>query len=256
MNPDAKRKLREAVDLMTPAPRHLVVARLPDPGQPARWQRAAAVASACLLMLAVGGMLLYIRNAPNAKSTTATTPAASPAATAPVRTPTPSPEVTAPVVVPPGSPPVTSPAPKVPRCQANQLALALHPLGLYTGHRVMAFVLTNKTSTTCFLYGYPGVGLLDAAGHPIPVQVIRGGGQAAIASAPQTVQLAPGGTASFTAEWAALQSGPTPCPTSAQVQVTPPDDFDQLTIPEQIGPCGFINVTPVFPGGNGAPGQS
>lgn len=152
------------------------------------------------------------------------------------------------------SPPAGSPAPPVPRCQPTQLALAQHSLGAYTGHQVAAFVLTNKSSGTCYLYGYPGLGLLDGGGHRLPVQVLRGGGQAAIASAPQTVQLPPGASASFTAEWSTLQSGPTPCATSRQVQVTPPDDVEQLTIPGQIGTCGAINLTPVFPGADGAPG--
>lgn len=100
MNGESKQKLREAVTLMTPAPRYLGVPRLPDPVQPAGWQRAAALAFACLLMLALGGMLLYIRNATSLKPPTAATPAASPAPTPPKARPSPSSGVTPPAVVP------------------------------------------------------------------------------------------------------------------------------------------------------------
>jgi hypothetical protein len=40
------------------------------------------------------------------------------------------------------------------------------------------------------------------------------------------------------------------CPTAAMLEITPPDEFDHLTIPLEMNPCrGEIDVTPVRPPG-------
>jgi hypothetical protein len=109
------------------------------------------------------------------------------------------------------------------------------------------FIFTNTSQTTCQLYGYPGMQMLGANGEKVPTNVVRTPGPE------ETVTLAPGGTASFQAQWHDQTGYMTPCPSSQRIEVTPPNAYSQLTITASITACpdGTINVTAVTAGSTG-----
>lgn len=165
---------------------------------------------------------------------------------------------TAATATPPSGPPPTatpsaaSSQPAVQRCQVSQLSLAVTDETASSGQLARVFILTNAGRSTCTLYGYPGLLMLDGAGKPVPTTVVR----EQPPSPEQRVTLAPDGTASFLAWWWNQNRYTTPCPLSQQVEVTPPNAYSHLTIPLSIQPCpdGTINVDPVFPGTTGSAG--
>ena len=128
-------------------------------------------------------------------------------------------------------------------CQASQLSLSTGQHSAGAGTVQETFVFTNTSQTTCQLSGYPGMQMMSG-GQQIPTKVVRTPGSA------QTVTLAPGQTASFAAQWHDQTGYTTPCATSQQVQVTPPNATAQLTATASIQACpdGTINVTAVTAG--------
>ena len=103
-------------------------------------------------------------------------------------------------------------------------------------------VLTNTRGETCYLKGYPGVAAtggtaatLDAqreSGVPTPRVLLRPGQAAHALLAVQDVS-----------------SSAAPCPSYAQLRVTPPDSLHTTTIPLRVHPCDQgLRVTAVQPG--------
>jgi hypothetical protein len=138
-------------------------------------------------------------------------------------------------------------------CRSAQLTVLAGASQGAAGHQGRVYQLQDSSSTPCTLFGYPGLGLLDSSGKALPTTVIRQGG-----FAEPTVTLLPGGSAYFTASWpdATGYSGAS-CPTSASLEITPPNDKGHVVI---VGPggaiqafggtttnlrCGTITVTPV-----------
>lgn len=67
-----------------------------------------------------------------------------------------------------------------------------------TGHLEVTLSLRNASASRCIVRGYPRARLLDAAGHPLPLRVHRGGGFFADGSDPASaVSLRPGAQARF-----------------------------------------------------------
>lgn len=128
----------------------------------------------------------------------------------------------------------------------NLNAHVVDPQGA-AGHGGQVVVLTNFSGTTCSTGQYPGVGLLDAAGRPEPLTVVRAtdGGFLYPGVANGSVTLAPGDKASFWMEWINVNGSLT-----GSLQVTPPNDTDQLVLPNETVPLnvGTITVSPVTPG--------
>lgn len=157
----------------------------------------------------------------------------------PASTPTPSPVPTIGTTPTPG-------AAGSDRCLVSQLSLSAGQHTAGAGTVQEAFILTNRGQSSCQLFGYPGMQMLSG-GRQISTKVVRTPG------AEQTVTLAPGGTASFMATWHDQTGYTTPCATSQQVEVTPPNAYSQLTIPASIQACpdGTINVTAVTAGSTG-----
>ncbi len=140
-----------------------------------------------------------------------------------------------------------TPAPSGPGpCQTSQLSLSTGQHTAGAGTVQETFILTNTSQTTCTLYGYPGMQMLSG-GHPIATKVVRTAGPE------QTVTLAPSATSSFNAQWHDQTGYTTPCATSQQVEVTPPNTSSQLTVAASIQACpdGTINVTAVTAGSTG-----
>lgn len=149
------------------------------------------------------------------------------------------------------------------RCRSAALTVAHAENGAAAGSLSERVTFTNTSSATCTLTGFPGMQMLDAQGKPLPTRVHRGSASSVPPVPERTVTLAPGGTASFVAGWADATgyAGDT-CPTSAQVEITAPNDYSSKTIAWQITPyggnvqhlqCGQIAVSPVYAGSGQPP---
>lgn len=149
------------------------------------------------------------------------------------------------------------------RCRSGALTVAHAENGAAAGSLSERVTFTNTSSATCTLIGFPGMRMLDAQGKPLPTTVHRGAASSVPPVPERTVTLAPGGTASFVAGWADATgyAGDT-CPTSAQVEITAPNDYSSKTIAWQITPyggnvqhlkCGQIAVSPVYAGSGQPP---
>lgn len=181
---------------------------------------------------------------PTAVTATSSPPAVSPS---PSASASPSPSGS-----PSGSPTATASPTTVslPTCQPGQLSAQLGTGAVAAGHLRYGVVFTNH-GAACQLTGYPGLLQLTAAGQPLPTTVIRGGGYTFPPVTPTPVTLATGGTASFALDYSDVPApGESSCPTSAQLEVTPPNDYGHLVIPGKIAPCqhGTIHVSPVVAG--------
>jgi len=91
--------------------------------------------------------------------------------------------------------------------------------------------------------------LLDSAGAGLPTKVLRKGSYGFTAMAPTTVTVVPGNAAYFNIGYSDVPvGGETSCPTSAAVEVTPPNQIDHLTVKATMAPCGggTLVVSPVF----------
>ncbi|GLW08063.1 lipoprotein [Microtetraspora sp. NBRC 13810] len=133
------------------------------------------------------------------------------------------------------------------RCHTPELALSIGPNDPGAGQRNYPIVLTNTSSRTCTVYGYPGTGFVDAAGRSLTPDPERVPGR------PRTVTLEPGDTA-----WAGLSfTNPdiseARAVTPETLLVTPPDETTQLTTPWTGGQVpavrsSRIRLTPFQPG--------
>ena len=117
----------------------------------------------------------------------------------------------------------------------------------------------NISSTTCTLFGYPGMQMLNSSGQAIQTDVIRGTSVTVPAVPEKLVTLAPGGKAWFDmgfSDGTGYGDDYDSCPTSTLVEFTAPNDFQSITVSLQIQPfgggtiaqlhCGEIHVSPVF----------
>lgn len=155
----------------------------------------------------------------------------------------------------PPSPATPATTPQAPaageRCHARELAAALQQQRPGGGSRYAVLTLTNRSSRTCPVAGFPGLQLLDSSSRPLPTNVVRNQQQP-----PQTVQLAPGAAAYTTLHWGLVPGDGEPqttqCePTPASVEVTPPDETTHLVIGWTYGPVcqkGRIDLPALAPG--------
>lgn len=159
---------------------------------------------------------------------------ASPSATAPASSPASAPEsASAPASAPAGA-----------RCRTFELNASLGTPDFGAGQRNFPIVLTNTSSRSCTVYGFPGAAFADAAGRQLGPDPERG------PESPARVTLAPGGHA-----WAGLSySNPelsgAPTATPAALMVTPPDEREPLRVPWTAGAVpvggaeGEVTLTP------------
>lgn len=136
------------------------------------------------------------------------------------------------------------------RCHTSMLSAHLTPGQPGAGQHYAELVLTNTASTTCRVYGYPGMQLLSAQGGQIPTAVERQPG------AERMVYLDPGEQASSLLHWTIVPGTGegSPCePSASGLIVTPPDETTQLHTSWPGGPVcqhGQFFVTAFQPGAN------
>ncbi|MFC6882246.1 MULTISPECIES: DUF4232 domain-containing protein [Actinomadura] len=134
------------------------------------------------------------------------------------------------------------------RCHSSQLRASIGRGSPGAGQRNFPLVLTNISSQTCTLHGFPGAGFFAAEGGQIGADPVRTGGAGSL------FRLAPGRSA-----WAGL-SFPSPDITGANavqpatVVVTPPDERDSISarwtggkVPAS-GTSSSIKITSLSPG--------
>jgi hypothetical protein len=134
-------------------------------------------------------------------------------------------------------------------CQPSQLAVTESGSGGAAGTIEDTFTLTNTSTTTCTLYGYPGMALLSASGSELPTNVIRGGGLNFENIAPTFISLSPTQSSLFNLGFSDVVQGTTGCSVASQVEITPPNDYSFLTVPvTTIDACGngTMHVSAVF----------
>jgi hypothetical protein len=184
----------------------------------------------------------------------------------PAPTPTPTPTHTQPPT--PSSPPVTvtasptrtktvtakpkpSKTPKVSPCGTGALSASLGQSQGAAGSFYMALVLTNKGSTTCTMFGYPGVSYISSSGAAVgqPASEIKGH--------EATVTLKPGAAASTLLHQPnPLVFQPADChkKKAAGIRIFPPGQTVSLTVKKSTAVCTTTNgrsgVTPMQPGTN------
>jgi hypothetical protein len=113
----------------------------------------------------------------------------------------------------------------------------------------VTFRLTNSSPSSCVMWGYPGALLLAADGSPLPTFVKRGGDLSFLGGSVETVQIAAGASAFFNLGYSDVTSGTeTSCPKSSSLEITPPNDTQQLVVQISIDACqgGSLSVSPVF----------
>jgi hypothetical protein len=145
------------------------------------------------------------------------------------------------------------------RCHSSQLRVKLGWAEGALGHIGQLVSFENVSATTCTLYGYPGLQMLDAGGKPIKTRVLRGIAYTVPLVPERDVSLSPGHEASFDLGYDdGTGYGNERCPTSARVEVTPPNAYEPITVRWRMRPygggtiqhlrCGQITVSPVFAG--------
>ncbi|MET8449566.1 DUF4232 domain-containing protein [Streptomyces sp. NPDC005209] len=110
------------------------------------------------------------------------------------------------------------------RCHTSELSASVGRNNPGAGQENFPIVLTNKSSRSCTLRGYPGAAFVSASGSQLGPDPKRSSGT------PVTVTLKPGKSA-----WAGLTfSNPeisgAKTATPASLLVTPPDERDHLTV--------------------------
>lgn len=143
------------------------------------------------------------------------------------------------------------------RCRSAQLAVRVGRLGVALGHIGVTIDFKNVSTATCTLYGYPGLQMLGVVGQAIPTDVLRGTAYTVPSMPERSVTLVAHAEAAFDLGFAdSTGYGLDKCPTSARVEITPPNAYRPITIAWRIQPygggtithlhCGQITVSPVF----------
>lgn len=143
-------------------------------------------------------------------------------------------------------------------CTSSQLAIELGSQGVAMGTiGVTGMAFKNISMNTCTLKGYPILQMLDSTGHSIPTYVSHGNSFGVPAAPAKVVTLSPGLVAKFDMTYHDQTGyGTAICPTSTQVEITPPGVNKPITFSWKIQPyggstiqklqCGDITVSPVY----------
>jgi hypothetical protein len=124
------------------------------------------------------------------------------------------------------------------------------------GHFALVLVFNNvSTTTTCEIFGYPGVDLVTSSGTAVAhlTRTLRGmaGGEPATVSAPQPVTLAPGASASALAEASDVpQDGVANCGSYALL-ITVPNQYASVGGGTSMLPRCDAQIHPVVAGTTG-----
>lgn len=116
------------------------------------------------------------------------------------------------------------------RCHTRELRASVGRLDPGAGQRNFPLVLTNTSSRTCTVYGYPGAAFVDAGGRQVGPDPERSRG-----FTPATVTLAPGDSAWAGLSFSSPQTSGARTATPAALLVTPPDEQTSLKVTWRAG---------------------
>jgi len=137
----------------------------------------------------------------------------------------------------------------IPRCHTGGLYIALVPNSGQgaTGHLDVVFSVRSLTQQPCFLYGYPGIQLINASGHVIVTHVLWGTGFFFTNRPKEQVVLKTGQIAYFDVGWTHLPTPGQSCPTSAYLLITPPDEWTPIVVPATLQQIcgGVVSASPI-----------
>jgi hypothetical protein len=137
------------------------------------------------------------------------------------------------------------------RCHTSELSASVGRDNPGAGQENFPVVLTNTSSRTCTLYGYPGTAFVDSAGKQLGPDPERSSGDL------QTVRLAPGRSAWAGLSFASPEVSGAGTATPAALLVTPPDEEDPLKVAWKSGKVpvsgneSSVRLIPFSPGTGG-----
>ncbi|MER5296800.1 DUF4232 domain-containing protein [Streptomyces pharetrae] len=225
------------------------MARPSSPSPPS--SRPAARRAALAVALSALGALTACARGP-ATSPAATAVSAPSAARTSVVSAPPAAETSVAVSAPPaGKPSATttpSPAPHGTRCRTFELRASVGRKDPGAGQENHPVVLTNTSTRTCTVYGFPGAAFVDASGRQLGPDPRRE------PESPARVTLAPGRSAWAGLSYARPEISEARTATPAALLVTPPDEREPLRVPWTAGkvPVGGnesrVSLTVLRPG--------
>jgi hypothetical protein len=115
------------------------------------------------------------------------------------------------------------------RCHTSELSASVGRNNPGAGQENFPVVLTNESSRTCTLYGYPGTAFVDASGKQLGPDPKRSSAD------PETVRLAPGQSAWAGLSFANPEVSGAGTAIPAALVVTPPDEEDPLKVAWKSG---------------------
>lgn len=127
------------------------------------------------------------------------------------------------------SPAAPSSAPATTRCRTSELRASVGRNDPGAGQENHPVVLTNTSSRTCTLHGYPGAAFVDASGKQLGPDPRRR------PESPARLRLAPGGSAWAGLSYANPELSGARTATPAALLVTPPDEREPLRVPWTAG---------------------
>jgi hypothetical protein len=141
-----------------------------------------------------------------------------------------------------------APAITGPACGNGSIAVYHSGVDGAAGHGSAILYFRNVSSSTCRLYGYPGLDVLDAHGRVLAHAQRTVSGYSGGVHVVAPVTIAPGNFASATAEW--LFYNPVTlgdCAYSTWVAITPPNTTHTVVVPWSINICA-LQIHPVTGG--------
>jgi hypothetical protein len=148
-------------------------------------------------------------------------------------------------------------------CTASDLQLKLDRVAPAVMQQPGAFfVFTNMSNSSCHLDGYPSLEPISGTGQIIGTAIRESGNYLISDPGPQTVTLAPGGSAYFGYGWSDVRQPlgfPADCVDTVRVESIPPGGATPLTATAalpSVCPGGFPSVTAVAPAPAFAAGDS
>ena len=119
------------------------------------------------------------------------------------------------------------------------------------GHSSFVVLFKNTSSSTCTLYGYPGLDALNASGHVLAHAKRTLNGVMGGAHAVRTITVRPGHYASATTEWLNFNPiGGGDCTFSRSVATTPPNTIRSARLAVSVSICR-LQVHPTVAGTSG-----
>jgi hypothetical protein len=114
------------------------------------------------------------------------------------------------------------------RCATGQLQFATGHSDHATGNALMSITVVNRSGSTCFLGGYPGVDMIDSRGQHLGDAKRDTNSFFGTYAPPHRVDLAPGASTSFDLTFGAIDpcADGVPAQHPAALKITPPGDND------------------------------